>query len=108
MIGFSSLDDVQRIVNAVQFTEQFRPPSRRYRRSSNRTQQIEIVLGKTDASHAKGVTGTVSVWAGLNLASLADTGTNITAVNLLGSIASGKYVVCVGTALGYLIIAAEC
>ena len=48
------------------------------------------VLGKTDASHAKGATGTVSVWKGDHSA---DSGANIASVyNSFGAVSSGKWV----------------
>jgi hypothetical protein len=49
------------------------------------------MLGKTDASHAKGASGTVSIWDGAE-GSEVDTGVNVTAYNRFAAVASGKWV----------------
>jgi hypothetical protein len=69
-----------------------------------------IVIGKTDAAHVKGETGTISVYKGSSSGGydLTDTGENITAYNRFGSIASGKFVAVRRMIHGWEIIAAEC
>lgn len=63
-----------------------------------------IKLGKTDASHAKGATGTISVYSD----SSTDTTVNVTATNLFADLDSGKWVVlALINGLWYL-IAGEC
>jgi hypothetical protein len=64
------------------------------------------VLGKTDASHAKSATGTVSVWKGDHSA---DSGANISSVyNSFALVASGKWVHVGWTAETPALLAAEC
>lgn len=65
------------------------------------------VIGKTDSSHAKSASGTVSVYAGA-LGSESDTTMNITAYNRFAAVATTKWVACVYTSGGWDIIAAEC
>lgn len=113
MIGFASLEDAQRIVDAVHFVEQYRPPTRRQSRRQPNSWTLEVVLGKTDAALNKStvsspVSGTVSVWTGSDISGLTDSGDNITAYSMFGNVGSGKFVVCIGLAMGYLVIAAEC
>lgn len=50
------------------------------------------LLGKTDAAHNKGATGTVSIYGGGTSGSETDTTINVTAYNRFGNIASGKWV----------------
>lgn len=52
-------------------------------------------LGKTDASHAKSATGTVSIYSGATVGSETDTTVNKTGVyNRFADLASGKWVHC--------------
>lgn len=63
-----------------------------------------IIIGKTDASHAKSATGTISVYSDTST----DTGVNITATNLFADLESGKWVsVALINGVWYL-IAGEC
>lgn len=84
-----------------------------YCRDSKRWEVIGVsssmagLLGKTDASHAKSASGTVSVWAGTP-GSESDTGTNITAYNKFSAVASGKFVWVLNNGDGYYLVAAEC
>ncbi|MFN0055921.1 MAG: hypothetical protein ACKV0T_27570 [Planctomycetales bacterium] len=67
-------------------------------------------VGKTDAAHNKGATGTVSIFAG-PLGSETDTLANMTGVhNRFANVASGKWVRCAWNGQGsdWEIIAAEC
>jgi hypothetical protein len=67
-------------------------------------------VGKTDADHDKGATGTVSIYAG-SLGSESDTGANMTDVyNRFADIASGKWVRCAWNHDGqqWELTAAEC
>jgi hypothetical protein len=65
-------------------------------------------IGKTDAAHNKGASGTISVYSGTSASSLTDTGDNITAYNRFGSIAAGKWVFVWTMPWGFEITAAEC
>jgi hypothetical protein len=69
-----------------------------------------IVIGKTDAAHNKGATGTISVYKGSSSGgyTLTDTGENITAYNRFGNIASGRWVAVRRMIHGWEIISAEC
>lgn len=64
-----------------------------------------IIIGKTDSSHAKGATGTISVWTKY---SGSDTGVNISAVNPFADVASGKWVLVVLVNGEYTLAAREC
>lgn len=64
--------------------------------------------GKTDASHAKSATGTVSVWSGVG-GSKSDSGANIDSVyNPYAAVGSGKFVAVTWVDGGPELIAAEC
>jgi hypothetical protein len=53
-------------------------------------------IGKTDASHAKAASGTISIWSGGTISSLSDTTVNKTSVyNRFADLDSGKFVKCV-------------
>lgn len=67
-------------------------------------------IGKTDASHAKSASGTISVWAGETLGSETDTTANITAYNRFAAVSSGKWVRCDWNydAQQFELVAAEC
>ena len=66
-----------------------------------------IKVGKTDAAHNKGASGTISIWSG-TLGSETDSGVNETAWNKFGNVASGKWVAIANNGNGYYIISAEC
>lgn len=70
---------------------------------------VVTLLGKTDASHAKGASGTVSVYAG-TLGSETDSTDNVTAWNRFAAISSGKWVrmLWLASSDDIEIIAAEC
>lgn len=84
-----------------------------YCRDSKRWEVIGVtstmagLLGKTDASHAKNASGTVSVWSGTP-GSESDTGVNVTAYNKFAAVASGKFVWVLNNGDGYYLVAAEC
>lgn len=63
-----------------------------------------MVIGRTDFSHAKGATGTISVYAD----SGTDTGVNITATNLFADLDSGKWVSAALINGIWYLIAGEC
>ena len=65
------------------------------------------LLGKTDASHAKGASGTVSVWVG-TAGSETDSTINVTAYNRFAAVASGKWVHLTATNGQWYLDAAEC
>jgi hypothetical protein len=102
------------MVDAVRFVESMRPATRRQSRRQPVFSSYPLCIGKTDTAINKGtfaspVSGSVSVWSGnTSFGSLADTGTDITAYNFWGNVASGKQVLCLGFDLGWVIIAAEC
>lgn len=50
------------------------------------------LLGKTDAAHNKGATGTISIYSGGTAGSETDTGVNISAYCRFGNIGTGKWV----------------
>lgn len=67
-------------------------------------------VGKTDAAHNKGATGTISIYAG-TLGSETDTGVNMTGVyNRFANVASSKWARCEwnGPAADWELVAAEC
>lgn len=66
-----------------------------------------IKLGKTDAAHAKGASGTISVYSGTK-GSETDSGENVTAWNRYANVASGKWVTCVWINGGWDLVAGEC
>ncbi len=77
------------------------------RNAKVRIPRMGIVLGKTDSSHNKGASGTVSVWGGA-AGSEADTTINITAYNRFANVGSGKWVVCAYIRRDWYLISAEC
>ena len=83
-----------------------------YCRDSQRWEVIGVassmgLLGKTNSSHAKAASGTVSVWSGTP-GSESDSGLDITAYNKFADVASGKWVWCANNGDGWYLIAAEC
>lgn len=68
----------------------------------------QVYLGKTDASHAKGASGTVSIYAGATAGSESDTGVNVTAWNRFADVDSGKWVHVTWRGNGWDLSAAEC
>jgi len=78
---------------------------------------IEVHTGKTDASHAKSASGTISRWvptAAIGTAQvtstshLEDSTLNDTAFNLFANIGSGKWVIYIRVFYSFYIISAEC
>lgn len=68
-----------------------------------------MIIGKTDAAHNKGATGTISVYKGSpGSYVLTDTTKNITAYNRFGNIASGRWVAVQRFVHGWEIVSAEC
>ena len=68
-----------------------------------------MYLGKTDASHAKGASGTISIWAGTTKGSETDTGENLTGVyNRFADIAITKWVHVEWINGGWELSAGEC
>ncbi len=65
------------------------------------------MLGKTDASHAKSASGTISIYSGVE-GSESDTGVNVTAYNKFAAVASGKWVLVVSIFGRLYLAAAEC
>lgn len=71
--------------------------------------RVTPILGKTDASHAKGATGTISIYSGTTKGSETDTGENLTGVyNRFADLASGKWVLCFPVDAGWELWAGEC
>lgn len=70
--------------------------------------QIRPVLVKTDAAHAKGATGTVSIYSGTK-GSETDTGENIEGVyNRFADLATGKWALAFPVDSGWELWAGEC
>lgn len=68
-------------------------------------------VGKTDSTHAKSATGTISIYSGTTLGSESDTTVNMTGVyNRFAAIGSGKWVKCAWNEYGdnWELVAAEC
>jgi hypothetical protein len=65
------------------------------------------MLGKTDAAIAKGASGVVSVWDGVE-GSESDTGVNVTAYNRFANVAISKWVMVASKRGRLYLIAAEC
>ena len=71
---------------------------------------MRMFVGKTDAAHSKGATGTISIWAG-PLGGESDTTADMTGVyNRFANVASGKWVRCEWNEEGnqWELTAAEC
>jgi hypothetical protein len=72
-------------------------------------QGSQFVLGKTNAAHAKGASGTINVYRGTTAGSEAFTGSKtISAWNRFADVASGKWVLCVRLQRVWHLVAAEC
>ena len=67
----------------------------------------QLLVGKTNAAHNVGASGTINVWRGTTAGSESASGT-VTAWNHFGNVASGKYVVCGYIQRNWRIIAAQC
>lgn len=65
-------------------------------------------LGKTDSSHGKGTSGTVSVYETATPGSETDTTINVTAFNKFADVGSGKWVWIMQRGEHWYITAAEC
>lgn len=71
--------------------------------------QHRLLLGKTDAAHAKGATGTISIYTGTTKGSETDSGRNIEGVyNRFADLAADKWVLLHWVAGGWELIAGEC
>lgn len=71
--------------------------------------QRRVLLGKTDAAHAKGATGTISIYTGTTKGSETDSGRDITGVyNRFADLETGKWVLLHWVAGGWELIAGEC
>lgn len=77
------------------------------RPAHQRTRRFQSLLGKTDSSHAKGASGTVSIWTGTP-GSETDSGVNVTAFNKFANIASDKWVWIDHNGFGWYLTAGEC
>jgi hypothetical protein len=66
-------------------------------------------IGKTNASHAKGASGTINIYRGRTKGSETfTTGDTMSAYNRFADIGSGKWVLCRFVQGGWEIVAAEC
>jgi hypothetical protein len=73
------------------------------------TPGVPLLIGKTNAAHNKGASGTINVFRGTTAGSETHAGTKtVTAWNHFGNIAITKYVVCAYLQRTWRIIAAEC
>lgn len=68
---------------------------------------VNTIIGKTDSSHAKSASGTISVYAG-TLGSESDTTINITAYNRFAAVSTTKWVQADWIGGGWNLSAAEC
>lgn len=100
-------ESAERIARSVRRSEGAQVPPTRRQRQYGGGGEFRVLIGKTDASHAKSASGTISIWDGTQ-GSETDTGQNVTAYNYFAAIGSGKWVAVVETVRGYIIIAAEC
>lgn len=106
--GFSSEDDLRRIARSVRKSESGQSGDPPQRRAGGGTGDVyRVLFGKTDSSHAKSASGTVSIWSGTT-STLSDTGDNVTAYNRFADLDSGKWVAVVEVPWGYELIAGEC
>lgn len=65
------------------------------------------MLCKTDSSHAKGASGTVSIYSGTP-GSETDTTENVTAFNKFANLGSGKWCWVESNGFGWYLVAGEC
>jgi hypothetical protein len=101
-------DAVERIRQTVRTVEGQQSVPMGQRANTTPIQFDYGTIGKTDAAHNKGASGTISVYSGTSASSLTDTGDNITAYNRFGNISSGKWVFVWTMPWGFEITAAEC
>lgn len=80
---------------------------RRTRRVAAAAGSAAVKLGKTDASHAKGASGTISIWSG-DAGSETDTGDDETAWNKFANVTSGKWVLITEVNGQWYLTSAEC
>ena len=109
MAGYTfSGDAVTRIRQTVRTVEGMQSVPQASRANTTPLQFDYAQIGKTDAAHNKGASGTISIYSGSASSSLTDTGDNVTAYNRFGNIASGKWVFVWTLPWGFEITAAEC
>ena len=109
MAGYTfSGDAVTRIRQTVRTVEGMPSVPQASRVNSTPLQWDYAQIGKTDAAHNKGASGTISIYSGTSASGLTDTTENVTAYNRFGNIASGKWVFVWTLPWGYEITAAEC
>ena len=109
MAGYTfSGDAVERIRQTVRAVEGQQELPQTSRANSIALQFDYAQIGKTDASLAKGTSGTISVYSGASSSSLTDTGENITAYNRFGAIAANRFVFVWTLPWGFEVTAAEC
>ena len=101
-------ESAQRIAKAVRKSEGLPSVPLGGRRMAPAGEGWRLLIGKTDASHAKGASGTISIWDGETQSSFSDTGENITAYNRFATVASGMWVGVKETVRGYELVCAEC
>lgn len=68
---------------------------------------ISLRIGKTDASHSKGASGTISLYSGTG-GSASDTTENVTAYNRFADLDSGKWCLLAYIGGGWELVAGEC
>lgn len=69
---------------------------------------VNHVLGKTNASHAKGASGTINLYTGTLGSETQVTSVTVTAWNRYATVASGKWVECDWVNGGWSVTSAEC
>lgn len=101
-------DAVGRIRETVRTVEGWQSVPQTQRSNTTPLQFDYALIGKTDAAHNKGASGTISIYSGASASSLSDTGDNVTAYNRFGSIAANRWVFVWTMPWGFEITAAEC
>src|SRR5690606_9236196 len=90
--GFPDRGSYDRTRDAVRKVNREFPAAKRDPKTPKEPTPFTLKIGKTDAAHAKGSSGTISVWTG-PAGSETDSGKNITAFNRFADLGSGKWVV---------------
>lgn len=103
--GFTA-KSAREIAETVRAVRAMPKPIRRGKTNPPRLARLLPCVGRTDASHAKAASGTVSVYSGTP-GSETDTGVNITAWNRWGDLDANTYVWCDHNGFGWYIIQAD-
>ena len=102
VLSDKALNQLRELFDRVDAVERRRGTS-----TPNRGREQRRWKGKTDAEHAKGASGVVSIYSGTK-GSETDTNRNVTAYNTFGTIAISKWVFVEWIDGGWELYAAEC